>query len=686
MLYPVILAALILVSFYVVQSRFNVIEELRKPSRVVDFFRNHPRLQFVSIMVVYLSLISWYMHPIFSGSYPIGGDHHVHLAKIHLLDGILKNWEVRTWSHDFFAGFPYGYLYSPLAEFFPISLNAVTFNWLSFENSYSWTIFFVYFLKSFAGFLLGYRAFGLGAGFLTGLFIVIDPGFAHQGGRSWFLSTGVWVSDFAIAVQLMGIAFIRDIWSGPTKKSFFVFTLFSGLAFLIHPLTLILWALTTCTSLLSYIVTQSIDFPIFRRSLTRYLISATLAMLIGSYFLLPFISFAEHTRDFGAVWFSISEMGKNVSELKLFGDQNPIVFIFGCLALILLTLSNKFWPFFVAITTLISFVVFSTDIFIWLPFLKHFPFITHIELARTAIFIKYFFFAGSAFLLTKFIKSLASMGDLIKIESNKLKAIVRLILVSGILAILVYPFSSQAIFSFSKNTTTFSNDHSLSDPTNKVAVWLKKNVGTSDGMPVRTALWSKPHTHNLFDIYSRTKLPIYNVHYTPATNFNSKPESTNQQLLNHLNVKFVVSDQKLPSQSYRKRISYPPYTIYENKSWKKSDPWRIMRGSGKISNIKVKKNTITFSTTKNSTGQAMFFVSYFPNWHLYFNGNEDALRHQAYLGIKNTDFMVFDLKPGNYELRFEKGAIEILSVLLSVFGIALLILILINNRLSFKIL
>lgn len=686
MYYFLITSLVIAVTIFILQSRYNVIEELRKPFGLFNKIREQHRLLILLSVLFYFALTSLFLWPMLLGDRPISGSHIAHFTKAHILNDLLSDWTLRGWTDKLFVGFPYGYTNSALPELMTVALNTITFDSLSLSKCYALVVFLSLFVKGLSGFVFGYRSFGLSVGFVTGILLVVDPGGINEGGRTGALESGAWVSDLSISCLFFALAYSKDLWTHPNRRSFFIFCFFSGLAILIHPIAVLGLILVSITAFVSYLATQSVNLAIARRACIRYLCALAIILSIGAYFLLPYFTDADFIRTQTGSLPSVQQIGHKISELSLFSNQSVIVNLCGIIALVLFPFSNKFWPLYIAMTVLFGLLVSSQDISTWLSFLKKAESLTHLRLSDLALILKCFFFTGAAFVLIKSLTALQSLTDIVKIESGKGRAMLRTLLMAVLVAAVFAPLLRQTDWlQIGKNSATFNSEADHEKDLNNVAKWLKKRTQKKAVLD-RVALWQSNSKMELLDLSFRIPQLIYPGVQTETINYKFKPESHNNSLLDYLQVRYIVTDKSsLSRKYYKRRTKFGKYRIYENKKYTKN-PWRIIRGSGKIRNLKIQPERITFETNKSSSGKAMLFVSHYNRWKLTVNDADRPIEGRAFKGLPYTHFMTFDMEPGKYQLEFKRNAIDYLSVILSIVGILLLIAICFNSRIGYRIL
>ncbi|MDA9951314.1 hypothetical protein N9D31_01945 [Oligoflexaceae bacterium] len=673
--FPIILFVFAVAIMALIHARYSVIEDLRRPWTTLLAIQERPKTLFFFALAFIASCVAFFILLHGSPFIDLQSVSPSRWQSINEVDHLMQEWKVNGWSHFEGGGVPVGYFNSNLDELLTIFLSTLTFGLLDFQQSSAIFVVLTILLRGSAGFLFSLRAFGFAPAVLSSLLIVFST-------DASILSSHEWAFDCAIALFIFSLSTIKDLWTSPNQKTFFMFSFLSGLSLLFHPVSLALISLVAFTSLLSYFFTQQVSFAIFRRSIFRFLSAVSLALLISASFILPLVSLSQGAQDSHFVWQEISKIGSLLFKLELYQGQFKIVTIFGIAALLILPISNKFWPFFVSSTCLLSFVFFSSNVFLWLPWLNEVPFLRELRLHNTSVFTQTLFLISASYLVAKFFKTIFPLTDLVKIESGRVKSLVRISLVAAA----VVAISHEAI-DFSRYTQSEPKTEVLDRDYNQVIQWIKRNSRKSTGYPDRTAAWPLSTKSKLSDLAWQLNQPIYMMGQAPSDDFKNIPYSTSNKLITHLNTRFVISEtRKLGRSQYKLKKKIGRYRIYENRKWKKGKPYRIIQGSGTISKIRFSRDKITFTASSNSSGSAMFFVTYFPAWTLKVDQEDTALGHEPFLGIRNTDFMTFELVPGKYTLEFGDTWQDIVGKILSVLGLSLLALIVLVKKIAFRFL
>jgi len=166
---------------------------------------------------------------VFTNTLPTGGDMGAHIVPTNFfVDNLFKNFSLRGWSNDWFAGYPLYYFYFP---FPPIIVSLISFI-LPFSIAFKMMVI----LSQIVLVLSVERLFSLESkkysviGTIAGMVYIFTESFTIYGGNLASTLAGQYSFTFSLAFVLLGIYFLKS----NNDKSLITSTMFMGFSILSH--------------------------------------------------------------------------------------------------------------------------------------------------------------------------------------------------------------------------------------------------------------------------------------------------------------------------------------------------------------------------------------------------------------------------------------------------------------------
>ncbi len=641
---------------------------LSKPRTVVGLsFRPSTVLLELGIGLGFLAVAAAIFPNQAMGDRPIDHDHPVHFFRAWQLREFLADGRLFGWSHHWFAGNPFEYLYPFGTEALVVSVWAIGLGLWSLDTAYALTFVLFWALQGWSTYYAGKAFIGRWAGLLAGAFALLDTGGYRFGGWVFAGQWGVWPNSLAIAIGMIGIAQIPKIVTTKDRKSMAVFAIFMGLSLLTHPLQLVHLLMICLVSVLAVVTSERQGSRVLGTA--RLVVSSVIAFCIGSLWLLPFFDTKKYSENYGEPWRNAYDMGSRLYTGNLLEGTWMLVAILAMLGTVALLRDRRFKPSLIALMTFLCMAGAST----WFISAFHLPqlsdSLTYLQYQRFAMLLKpYAFIAAGAALVAIF------------------KAATRTSSPSAIRNFLVLLLGAPILFGWvdglrhDQLTRNFQekSDAPYLDARRDLAIWLNKDWQSREVPFYRVEIRNSYHDHSFVDFGTEIAMPIYKPGFTPAENFRFKMEGSSTVILDALNIRYVVSTTQLGQPYELIRDFGQGLKLYSYKNWKK-DPF-VVTGGGQVELISWSDERIVVRADQAASGTLRLNVSEFSRWHATRNGQDLTIQPTALPGQKNTGFMSVPLAPGEYVFEFRKGVPEYAGLLLFLAGMTLCGLLLVSNK------
>lgn len=591
------------------------------------------------------------------GQRPVDHDHPVHFFKIWQLRELLSEGHLQGWSNRWFAGYPVNYLYPVGTNLVALGVWAAGFGHWSLDAAYAWTFLLFWTLQGYSTYLVGRAFLGRWVGLLAGTLVLIDEGAFRFGGWVFAGQWGVWPNSFAIAMGLVGVSFIPRIIEGKDRRAVVWFALWTGMSLMTHPLQFV------HVGILCVVATIAVMTSDFRTSrtlgLTRLAVATALSMAISSVWLLPFLAFRKESQSFGEPWRNAYDMGVQLYYGKLFEGSWALVGFVGLIGTVALLRRRRFRPSFIALMVLFG----TCGASIWFTTSFHLIHLSDafamLQFQRFAMITKPYFFIAAAVAVVR-IFSYFERG----VPSN----LPRVFLVSLMGLPIAFGWADslrrdQLIHGFS-----YAEGRPYASARKAIAAWLRADWEKRDVPFYRVATVSPRHDHAFADFGTELPMPHYKAGFMPAETFRYKPESSTPELLDALNVRYIVANRPMSKPYSLVKDFGEGLRLYAYDHWKKQ-PY-VVEGDGKVELEQWSTERIVLKADKTAAGKLRLNVSAFPRWKATLNGAPLPIQKTSLPSDpKRTAFMTVDLRPGTYVFEFQRGTAEYLGLALSLLGL-----------------
>jgi hypothetical protein len=651
-------------------ERERLRERLVAPRRLLGVrLRPLALLKDLLCVAVVVTVAMVMMRDLLGGERPVSHDHTVHYLKAWLLhERFLPRGLLYGWSHGWFAGYPVTYLYPPGADLWVNTVHALGLGLLSFSQAYAVAFVLFHVFTGLSMYCFGRVIGGRGVGLLAALLALTDMAFFRMGGWNYTVEWGVWPQTLSLAFSLMALCSMPGIALRRSLAPLGAFGIWMGLAIITHPMQLVFLGLLIATAALAAAFAEGVKAA---SALFRLGIACALALLVASAWLIPFLSSRAETSSMGVWWDTTYEIGKGLLDLQVFPGTLGYVVAFGVLGIVAMLRTRRFSLLFVALTGLCIPAVTNSTFIDEFHLTTLAPALSKIQFVRLSIMVKPFWFVLCAYV---FVVMVTRGGRLLSQparpagETSHLRAAMFV----AITALLSLPFLVPAAEAFwiknvRKSLTTESERQYLADRT-QLEEWLLNEM-PQDGF-FRVGVFTG-HNHELMDLGTLIDRPIFKRGFTPVSNFIYQMTEKDDATLEAVNLRFAISKQKLPPESFEPTAHFGIYTVYSYKRWQPR-PFQIIEGQGQVRLERFGNEEIALRVMPGAQGKLRLNVSYFSRWHAYRDGKRVPMTI-TYLPEHpdTTGFITVPMVPGHYRFVFERTLGDHLAVPLGLLGLLL---------------
>ncbi|MEY4580650.1 MAG: hypothetical protein RL701_5353 [Pseudomonadota bacterium] len=634
---------------------------------------------------LYCALLTWVatimMRDLIAGVRPISHDHTVHYFKAwQLHQDFLPRGHLHGFSHRWFAGYPVNYLYPIGTDLFVNVIDYLGLGFMSFARAYGVAFWSFHVLTGLAGYRLGRMLGGPHVGLISGFLLVTDLAAFRFGGWAYSIEYGVWPQALSLVFALFATTRVPALYHDRALRPVGAFALWMGAAIVTHPITLIYLGLLLVAAVLAGLFAPHVRTA---RGTARLLFAYGLSVGVSAVWLLPFTESSKHTTPMGVWWDSAFELGKGLINLTSFPGTIGYVLVFGLVACVLLLRSGQFTLLLTAFMALLVPAIANSSFIDELHLPQLSPSLGKIQWLRLAPTAKPFWFAMAGYALVAVLRKareLVPAGQ--HAAHTRPRTLFRDVALSMVVAQLTLPFVIPAAQTyFTSNIAKALNtetDRALDVDRAALVDWLQHNLPNDAFYRVCV---STGHNHDLLDLGTLIKQPIYKRGFTPAENFIYKMNTEDDAVLRAVNVRFMIAKKWLPPADFTSLAQFGVYQVYEYKHWQRQ-PFVVSQGAGAVSLQQFDAEEIRLRAAPGAHGQLRLNVSYFPRWHAYRDGKPIALWPSALAeAATSTGFMTVPLEPGDYHFVFERSALDHISQWISLLCIPLAFAFVVSGRL-----
>jgi hypothetical protein len=682
-----VISAGLVLGWHLWRDRIGEVRDILAPPRKIGPFFLSPEvlIREVVIVAIIAGVCAYMMGRVGLGDRPVSHDHTVHFVnawRMHVK--LLPRGHLLGWSHDWFAGYPLGYLYPIGAELWVNAVWLLSLGVLSLSQAYAFAFWLFFFLFAYAVYRFGKTAAGPGVGLLAALLALTDPGDFRFGGWFYTVYYGVWPQSLSLAFSLLALCHLPALVERNQWRPVAGFALWMGLALITHPTPLIFIPVIWLATAVAAAITRRDNLI---AAMARLVLASAFALLIASVWLVPFFGTSKEIFPMGAWWDTTYEMGKQLLELRLFPGTLGYVFAFGALALLPVFRSGSFSLVFVGLIAIAIPGLFSSSVIDAL----HLPNISNsfyrVQYARMVTMVKPFWFILTGYLVVSIARSAkraekapsrSESGPRSPQPPAQLARPALLALLVGFLILPVLLSGAQAFFTrYVDRSVQVESERPDRDQRRQLLFWLNHNL--PKGGFYRIGIISGDD-HSLLDLATDLDRPTYKRGFTPCSNFIYKVKSDEPAIFEAVNLRFAISKNDLSTEYFKLLKQFGEIRVFEYKKWN-PHPYKIINGSGRISFERFSSEEIAFRASPGSKGVLRLNVSFFSRWKAY---RDDQPIPIGKISLKEepetTGFMTVPLAPGHYRFIFSKTLTDRLAAPLSLIGLALVITLALADR------
>lgn len=642
----------------------------------------------------YLGLIiavsTYMMGSVALGDRPVSNDHTVHFVnawRMHVK--LLPHGQLLGWSHDWFAGYPLGYLYPIGTELWVNAVWLLGLGALSLSQAYALAFWLFFTLFGYAVYRFGRTVAGPHVGVIAALLALTDSGDFRFGGWFYTVFYGVWPQSLSLAFALLALCRVPALAQRRDLKDISGFGCWMGLALITHPTPLlfipVIWFATAVAAVLAREIRVA-------AALLRVVAASVLACAVAAVWLVPFLATRKEIYPMGAWWSTSYEIGKDLLELRLLPGSLGFVLAFGLLSLGVVLRGRSFGLLFTALVAIAIPGLFNASLIDAL----HLPFIStvfyRVQYERMVTMMKPFWLVLAGYLIVSVLRSLkpiitkSSETAAPTANAAPWNAILRTGALALLLGFLVLPvtLSAARVFftQYIDRTVLVESARPMRDQRRQLLYWLKKNL--PQGGFYRVGVLSGDD-HSLLDLATELDRPFYKRGFTPCANFIYKMKSEELPILIAVNLRYAITKNDLNTEHFELLKSFGEIKVFRFKQWDRA-PYKIIAGSGRVKFERFSSEEMAFTAAPGAYGKLRLNVSYFSRWKAYRDGQRIPIgKVSLQEEPETTGFMTVPLAPGRYRVVFERAFVDRLALPLSIVGLILAGLLALADRRSCRL-
>ncbi len=612
------------------------------------------------IDLIYLGTLSaiatFMLREVALGDRIVSHDHTVHYVKAWQLKEHLAKGHLYGWTHDWFAGFPYNYLYPIGTDLWVNLVYLLGFGALSFSQAYGVAFWLFHVFTGISGYKFGRMVGGPHVGLIAGLLAITDTSEFRYGGWEYTVEYGVWPQGLSLCFSLLSFCHLPALVEERRPRDMAWFALWMGLAIISHPIQLIFLPVVLAASVLAAVLVPQVRAA---TATVRMLLATLLSVLISCVWLMPFYTARKETDAMGVWWETTYDMGRSLLSLQALPGTLGYVLALGMFAVVVLLASRRFSLMFTALTAIAIPTLFSNTFIDEL----HLPFVsesfTRVQLMRMSTMVKPFWFTLSAYLAVSLLRFPARAvmermaQDVEPSEERPLKSAMLTFVVALLLLPVLVPAAQDFWTRQVDRPVLVDSRRPFAAERQEALKWLKANL-PNDGF-YRVGIMTG-HDHNFMDMAIEIEHPTYKRGFTPCSNFVYKMKSEEPGLLMALNLRYALSKRGLEEKDFELLKSFGILKIYRFRHWRR-EPFEVIEGSGQVKVERFGDEEIVLRAAPGAKGKLRLNVSHFSRWAAYHDGQRIPLGITRFTDIdepETTGFMTVALSPGEYRFVFRR--------------------------------
>ena len=683
----------------------QLIKENAKLGALVNFYSPlAAELVCLALIIAASTFMTW---PAAAGDRPVTGDHNLHYFRFwFFMTRLLPRFQLFGWNSLWFAGEPVGYVYPFAGPLWAAAVYVLTLGQLSLSQSYSLAIWLAYLTEGLCLYYCAKFIFNRGAGVLAALLFVTDIGdYINMGGWYMTVKTGVWPNTLSVGFSLLALrAFIKLLEEGRRQQIASV-ALWAGVSLFIHPIQIVNLPLTLGLLLLLYVLYGR--FSLLRERFPKIAAAAILSLMIAAVWLLPFSFYAasRYVKESNKAWVSLSQMGDSIYYGTLFPGMWLFTAVLGPLGGVALLCSKKPRRLLVGLLFFIFMLIGSNEFAALLAQLFSKASAQKIEYLRFSTLLRPYWAMAAAWALVRIFspkavvsglsltKVITKEGETKELSQNSCskppigRIFAQTFVCSFVALPLLIPFFHGWYLERHemKMTTESRRDNNIRGG---LVSWISQRAAETPDF-FRVAVFDEMHMHSLFDLATQVSVPVYNLGFSPVSNFFYQLGEYDPRIMEALSVRYIIAtesqQEKLWKLHQRSDALLKPVGRFDKLYISEFANWnpkryQIVNGAGEVKLVSFEDEKIVLEASPGSTGELRLPVTYFERWEAARNGEPIEIKISE-IGLQNRSaFMTVDLKPGRYEFSFKRHWQEKVGFLLSVIGLVMTAWILVGKK------
>lgn len=614
------------------------------------------------------------------GDRPVSHDHTVHYFKAWQLEHeFLADGRLFGWSHNWFAGYPAQYLYPIGADLLVVGVHLATFGLVEFGTAYAWAISLFWFASGWAVYRFGVGAIGRWGALLAAFLFMTDTASNGTGGWHFAIEWGVWPMSLATVLGVWAMSRVPPMMEERRWRDVGIFGLLMGASLVTHPFMLIFLTIGLAAALPAYWIARTERHWLVGTS--RLAVGAVVGGLVGTIWLLPFLTSSTFMdAGFGGYWTSIQRLGSGMYALNFLPGTWGMAIAVGLVGMVALLWSREFEQLYLGMLALVFIVFGTTDFLAGFHALEFFPALQRVQFARFMILLKPFWMLAAAYgvvAIVRHTRRRAISWHDIEAEQNAAagqpvaKRWAHLLLIAVALAPVALPYGERFAREKVVRSLQTAPERGMRDSRDALVEWFEREHG-DDPPFFRVGIDLSRNDHRLVDLGTRLPVPVYKMGYTPATSYNYRFGHDDPELLEAVNVRYVVSLGGPPAGQFEQVAQFGRLKVHEFRDWQ-FEPFEILEGGGEVTVERFGDEEIVLEAGEGAQGRLRLNVSNFSGWRAYRDGEPVEIEETSVVDDKHTGFMTVELAPGTYRFEFRRGWLEWLGLLLFVVGLALVV-------------
>lgn len=591
-------------------------------------------------------------------------DHAEHCFKAyHFWHEMLGRGRLKGWSPFLAFGYPAGELTPFGPELWVALFRAVTLGLLSWTQTYALAFAGVVVFSALAVFRFSQRFFGSAAAVLATIVWVLDPGAWYQGGWFWLGWLGVWPVTLAMSFTLLALVHLADLLSADPAspgRGLLLKAAWWMLASLVtHQLSLVVYGITLPCLLAAEWLRH---VRVTRAQVVRFAAAVGLGLGLAAFYLVPMLARSGLTQDLGLRGSSLADLAQRLFGMRLFENGWPPIEVLGLMGGVLALRSRS--PsglFFVLCASL--FVLLSSDILVGIFHIERLlAGILKIECPRMLLVAKLFTYPLAGHAVVACFRGRACARRHVPSPRRRLGVVV---LLAALGAPLVQPAAQHIYRTRVKKQVEHRSEGSLVRDLQKFYEWSKRErEATSEPYRIAYSLAERhDHVVSISPVFNHTFL--YKVGYTPAQQFRSFPMSDEPDLLEALQVKYLVADHDYGNPVFIPEQTIGKLRVYRFSRYRAFQPFTLL-GSGQVELVRLEPELIQLRLRGTSPGTRLkLHVAGFPRWQAKLNGREVAIEPATVYGMEYPILMEVPVADGDLRFAYVRRAPDWLGLLVT---------------------